>query len=80
MKELKKEGENPEESPEVTIEKVQKMLRFLPNWKTPGPDGVHGYLLKSFNSMHKYFAEYFHRLMQGDEIPMWMTKGKTVLI
>ena len=30
--------------------------------------------------MHTYLAEYFHRLMQGDEIPMWMTKGKTVFI
>ena len=82
VKELKKEGENrdKQESPEVTIKKIQKTLRSFPNWKTPGPDGVHGYWLKSFSSMHKYLAEYFHRLMQGDEISVWMTKGKTVFI
>ena len=55
-------------------------LRSFPNWKTPGPDGVQGYWLKNFNSVHKYLVEYLHRLVQGDDIPMWMTKGKTVLI
>ena len=73
-----RKGENryKQEGPKVTVEKVQKMLKSFPNWKTPGPDGVQGYWLKNFNSMHKYLAEYLHRLVQGDDIPMWMTKGK----
>ena len=82
VKEFRKEGENrdKQERPKVTVEKVQKKLKSFPNWKSPGPDGVQGYWLKNFNSMHKYLAEYLHRLVQGENIPMWMTKGKTVLI
>ena len=82
MEELWTEGErrDKQECPEITIEKVQKTLSSFPNWETPGLDGVQGYWLKNFNSMHKYFLEYLYRLVQGDEILKWMTKGKTVLI
>ena len=64
---------------EITEVKVKKMLRKIPNWKAPGPDGVQGFWLKNFTSMHKYLTKFLTRCLEGDT-PGWMTKGRTVLI
>ena len=59
--------------------KIQNVLSKIPNWKTPGPDGVQRFWLKNFKSMHqwlvKHLAERYKRTT-----PAWMTKGRTVLI
>ena len=31
----------------VTGEKIKKVLKKVPNWKAPGPDGVQGFWLKN---------------------------------
>ena len=36
----------------VTVEMIKNKVRKLPNWKTPGPDGVQGYWLKNLPSLH----------------------------
>ena len=37
----------------INFEKVQNFLSKIPNWKAFGPDGVQGFLLKNFKSMHQ---------------------------
>ena len=64
---------------EITEPKVKKLLRKVPNWKAPGPDGVQGFWLKNFTSMHTYLTQYLAHCLEGDT-PEWMTKGRTVLI
>ena len=58
---------------------ILKILERVPNWKAPGPDGVQGFWLKRFKSMHQYLEKYFAECLKG-QMPTWMTKGRTVLI
>ena len=37
---------------EITIGKVKKVLKGMPNWKSAGPDLVQGFWLKNFTAMH----------------------------
>ena len=36
--------------------KVFSKVRKIPNWKSPGPDGVQGYWLKNLTSLHQRIA------------------------
>ena len=58
---------------------ILKILGRVPNWKAPGPDGVQGFWLKNFKSMHQYLEKYFAECLEGQTLT-WMTKGRTVLI
>ena len=58
--------------------KVQNVLSKIPNWKAPGPDGVQGFWLKNFKSMHQWLVKYLAECNKGTT-PAWMTKGRTVL-
>ena len=46
-----------QEKIEITVEKVQKMVQKIPNWKAPGPDMVQGYWFKNFRGMHTRLKE-----------------------
>ena len=63
----------------ITEEKMQQVLRKIPNWKAPGPDGVQGYWLKNFKSMHKALRKHLEECLE-DGTPNWMTKGRTILM
>ena len=52
----------------------------MPNWKAPGPDGVQGYWLKNFRSVHENLRVHLTKCLARGEVPWWMTKGRTVLI
>ena len=48
LKDLKREGERvnderPQERVSISVEKIRKVCRKIPNWKTPGRDSVQGY-------------------------------------
>ena len=64
---------------QVSQEKLKKILKKILNWKAPGPDGVQGFWLKNFNSLHKNFVWHLNACLEG-ETPRWMTKGRSVLI
>ena len=42
-----------QEKIDITIGSLKKVLGRMPNWKSPGPDLVHGFWLKSFSSLHE---------------------------
>ena len=64
----------------ITTDDMKKFLKRTSNWKAPGPDGVQGFWLKNFTSLHDRIIIELNNLLQQGEVPLWMTKGRTVLI
>ena len=53
LTDIKNERKHTLQNPVVTTEQmVNTQSRKLPNWKGAGPDGVQGYWLKDFTSLH----------------------------
>ena len=71
-----------EEGPKVEIhtEQLKKTLKKISNLKTPGHDGMHGFWLKKFSSIHYSLALEMNGCLQDAQLPDWMTNGKTTLI
>ena len=42
-----------QEKIDITKGSLKKILGRIPNWKSPGPDLVHGFWLKNFSSLHE---------------------------
>ena len=57
-----------------------KQCKSMPNWKAPGKDKVQGYWIKSLTNLHERIAEQLNKVLLGeDDLPEWMTYGRTVL-
>ena len=64
----------------ITTEMTTKQVKKIPNWKSPGPDGVQGYWLKKLTALHERIVKHMDNIVGNKEdIPKWMTLGKTVL-
>ena len=51
----------------------------MPNWKAPGPDYVQGFWLKNFKSIQEGLRRNLQKCLENGNVPMWMTKGRTML-
>ena len=72
---------NSMEKVEISQEMVKMQCRKMPNWKTPGKDGVEGYWLKNLTSLHPRISVQLNQILGGERpLPDWMTFGKTVLV
>ena len=72
--------ERPQERVTISVEKIRKQCRKIPNWKAPGRDGVQGYWIKNLSSLHESVLSQMNRILMGeDDLPEWMTPGRTVL-
>ena len=82
LNELKRQHNNVRmEEVEITTEMVKNQCRKIPNWKTPGRDGVQGYWIKNLTSVHERIAAQLNEIVCGvSRLPEWMTYGRTVLI
>ena len=58
---------------------VGRQLKKVANWKGPGPDGVQGYWLKSFTTLHGLVVLQLNDVLESDSVPQWMNKGRTIL-
>ena len=65
---------------DITITKndLVKQLGRTASWKSPGPDGIHGYWYKNFYSLHDTLYKQLEECLQMQQIPEWMTIGRTV--
>ena len=63
---------------QISQKKLKKILKKIRNGKVPGPDGVQGFWLKNFTSLHKNLVWHLSACLEG-ETPWWMTKGRIVL-
>ena len=64
----------------ISAENVQKQCRKIPNWKAPGKDGVQGYWIKNLSNLDTRIAYQLNKILEGeDNLPTWMTYGRTIL-
>jgi len=65
----------------VTGALLKDILRNVPQWRSPGIDGVHGYWWKHLTCVHPQLVRATQQVFNGcDELPAWMTMGKTTLL
>ena len=81
LKEMKgKRTKIVQENITITTGMVAAIVKKIPNWKAPGPDGVQGFWLKNLTSLHERIAIQMNNMINnGDTIAAWLTKGRTVL-
>ena len=71
---------NQQEEMEICAVSLKKVLGKLAPWKAAGPDGVQGYWLKNFSSLHSRIVSQLSDVLMHGKPPEWMTTGRTVLI
>ena len=64
----------------VTEAMLEMQIKKIPNWKAPGPDGVHGYWFKSIKAVRPVLAALLNEAIHTGNVPEWLTRGKTVII
>jgi len=64
----------------ITLKDLKEALATLSPWKASGPDGVQGFWIKYFSSLHERIARQLQEVITTGKPPDWMTKGRTVLI
>lgn len=64
----------------ITVDDVKKMVGKVPNWKSPGPDGVQGFWIKNLRSLHEQIGTHLQKCLEDGHVPDWMTSGRTALI
>ena len=56
-----------------------KQVKKIPNWKSPGPDGVQDNQLKKLRALHEGIAKQMDNIISSrEDVPKWMTLGKMV--
>ena len=68
-----------QESFQLDQQKIKKQLSKLPRWKTCGSVELHGYWLKTFDSVHERISKHFHDCMDT-EVPKWMATEERFLL
>ena len=63
----------------ITIEMIKQQVKKIPNWKSPGLDGVQVYWLRKLTALHERIAKQMDIISNREDIPKWMKLGKTVL-
>lgn len=48
----------------IRADDVTCAVRHFSNWKSPGPDGLHNFLLKWLHSSHTLLATQFHEALK----------------
>ena len=69
-----------QENVNITKESLKKILVRMLNWKSPGPDLVHGFWLRNFSSLHGRERSKLKECLNSGFVPSWLTKGRTTLL
>ena len=69
-----------QEKIDITTGSLKKILGRMPNWKSPGPDLVQGFWLKSFSSLHERVRLQLKECLDSGFVPSWLTRGRTSLL
>jgi hypothetical protein len=65
---------------DVTSVDVKKQIKSMPKWKGPGPDGLHGFWIKSFSNVHESLSTSLSDCINTCDVPTWMVEGRTILV
>ena len=82
LDEIKDDLKGVEKQNDITISDsdLLKQIRRTASWKSPGPDGIHGFWYKNLTSLHKTLCIQLNQCLTDNAIPEWMTIGRTVLL
>ena len=69
-----------QEKIDITKGSLKKILGRMPNWKSPGPDLVQGFWLKSFSSLHERVRLQLKECLDSQFVPSWLTRARTSLL
>ena len=58
----------------------KKILDRMPNWKSPGPDLVQGFWLKSSSSLHERVRLQLKECLDSGFVPSCLNRGRTSLL
>merc|ERR1712059_155271 len=64
----------------ISGDDVLAAIRRMKNWKAPGLDGVRGFWINKLTSLHSALTEALNDCVESGNVPVWMVKGRTVLI
>lgn len=66
---------------ETTPKDIEVVLKKTQGWKCPGKDKIPNFWLKNLPSIYQPLANVFNKIIKRlQEIPNWLTLGKTYLI
>ena len=69
-----------QEKIDITTGNLKKIFGRMPNWKSPGPDLVKGFWLKSFSSLHERVRLQRKECLDSEFVPSWLTRRRTSLL
>ena len=71
MEDVKKElqQDKGQDKTDITKDKMRRVMRKMPNWKSPGPDNVQGYWLKSLTSLHEKLVMLLQECLDSWVVP-----------
>ncbi|KAJ0173906.1 hypothetical protein K1T71_010052 [Dendrolimus kikuchii] len=65
----------------ISTDILQKVIRYLHNWKSPGSDNIHSFWYKKFTTTHSNLHKYINSFIQDPtSIPSYLTMGTTYMI
>ena len=54
----------------ISVEKIRKQCRKIPNWKAPRRDSVQEYWIKNLSSLHEHVSSQMNKiLMEENDLP-----------
>ena len=79
---VKEELESVTQQGNINIPKKDASIHLwkMPNWKAPDPDGLHGFWLKKFTSLHQVIVKHLDGFIKTGDVPNWIVESSTVLI
>ena len=64
-----------------TFEEFQEVVKWLPNWKAAGTDGIFNFFIKRFEATHQYLYRVIRKIcLENQSESNWFYKGITYLI
>ena len=81
LRELRSEKDNMKQNDiNIKTEMIKEQVKKIPNWKSPGPDGVQGYWLKKLRALYEHIAKQMDNIISNKgDIQKRMELGKMVL-
>ena len=68
LRELRTEKDNMKQNDiNITTGMIKEQAKKIPNWKSPGPDGVQGYWLKKLTALHERITKQIDNIISKVE-------------
>ena len=64
-----------QEKIDIATGSLKKILGWMPNWKSPGPEVVQGFWSNNFSSLHERVTLQLKECLNSGFVHSWMTRG-----